>query len=458
MVPGTGDVTAPPVERIAAGDSERDQRHVAGSLHAHGLGPGDRIALVAGPSGTYLAAVLGALRRGVVPVLVNPALTGREERALLADAEPALVLRDDDLPGLLDGPEAELSPVPLARPMMYTSGTTGTPKGVWSGVLDEGDATALVQDEQAVWGFERGDVLLVLSPLHHSAPIRFATGTLLAGGEVVLATPFDAARVAGAIADERPTVAFATPAHLQRLFDLPQLPPLDSFRLLAHAGAPCSDTVKRRALEVFPRGSVWEFYGSTEGQFTACSSDDWLARPGTVGRARPGRELVVESAGDGEQGIVWCRVPAHARFEYWRDPVKTAAAWAGDAFTVRDVGRLDADGYLYLDGRRDDLIISGGVNVYPLEVERVILGHPGVRDAAVFGVADEQWGQRVCAAVVGEVDRGELDGFLRERLARYKHPKTIVRVDNIPVSAAGKVRRAELGGLLYDHRADGGDP
>ena len=115
---------------------------------------------------------------------------------------------------------------------------------------------------------------------------------------------------------------------------------------------------------------------------------------------------------------------------------------------MRDVGRLDADGYLYLDGRRDDLIISGGVNVYPLEVERVILEHPGVRDAAVFGVADEHWGQRVCAAVVGDVAADELDAFLRDRLARYKHPKTIVRVDDIPVSATGKVRRQDLAAQL----------
>ena len=248
--------------------------------------------------------------------------------------------------------------------------------------------------------------------------------------------------VTAAIEAERPTSMFCVPTHLQRLFahwDEVGVPDLSSFRLVAHAGAPCPDAVKRRLVELFPDGSTWEFYGSTEGQFTACRSEEWLDRPGTVGRARPGRTLEVD-----DDGTIWCAVPEHARFEYFGDPVKTAAAWRGDAFTVGDLGRLDDDGYLHLDGRREDLVISGGVNVYPLEVEQVLEQHPGVDDVAVYGVPDDDWGQRVCAAYVGDATPRELDAFVRERLAPPKRPKDWHRLDVLPRTLTGKVRRDDL--------------
>ncbi len=173
---------------------------------------------------------------------------------------------------------------------------------------------------------------------------------------------------------------FCVPTHLQRLFahwDAVGVPDLSSFRLVAHAGAPCPPSVKQRLVELFPAGTTWEFYGSTEGQFTACRSEEWREHPGTVGRARPGRTLSTD-----EDGRIWCAVPPHARFTYLGAPEQTAAAWRetpdGPAFTVGDVGRLDAEGYLHLDGRRTDLIISGGVNVYPLEVENALREVPGV--------------------------------------------------------------------------------
>lgn len=429
-----------PIERVTAAESERAQRRAAGALRARGLRRGDRVAVIASSApSTYVAVALGALRTGVVPVLLNPALLPSEQQVLLDDAEPSLVLRDADLASLLDGPEVELAPAPLARPMLYTSGTTGRPKGVWSGVLDEDDAAALLDEERELWGFTQSDVHVVASALYHSAPLRFAAGTLLAGGDVVFLGGFDAQRMKDAIATHRPTTTFVAPAHLQRLFGAGELPPLDSFRLVAHAGAPCPEPIKEEALRRFPEGSVWEFYGSTEGQFTACPPADWRSHPGTVGRARKNRTLAID-----DDGMIWCTVPRWARFTYWRDPEKTARAWRGDAFSVFDLGSLDADGFLYLDGRRDDLIITGGVNVYPLEVERALLAHPQVADAAVFPLDDERWGQMVCAAVVGDASDATLETWLAERLAPYKRPKRLVRVDAIPHTPTGKVRRSRL--------------
>lgn len=441
------------LERITAATSEAQQRRVAGALHARGFEPGDRLGVVADSSAAMLATILGSLRRGIIPVLLNPALLPAEQEVLLADADCRAVVRDHDLAALVsaDGPEADLAPHPLGRPMHYTSGTTGTPKGVWSGVLDDDDAAALVAEERDLWSFAADDVHLVCSPLHHSAPVRFAGGTLLAGGEVVLPGRFEASTFTRVIEDERPTTTFLVPAHLQRLFALDELADLTCFRLVAHAGSACPEPIKRAALAAFPAGSVWEFYGSTEGQLTACSPDDWSTHPGTVGRARPGRRLEVD-----EDGHVWCTVPRHARFEYWRDPQRTAQAWRGDAFTVGDLGRLDDEGFLYLDGRRDDLIITGGVNVYPAEVEAALHRLDGVHDVAVFGARDERWGQRVCAAVVGDLGPEQVIAGARSLLAAFKCPKQVVLVDEIPRAAMGKVRRSTLAADLgLEERSSG---
>ena len=387
-------------EVLTAADAEQRQRRIAGGLLAAGLTAGDRVALVGTSGAQMLCVVLGALRVGIVPVLTHAGLLAAERAELLDDAQPSLVLGDAESDALEAAAPAELAPWPLARPMHYTSGTTGRAKGVWSGVLDEHDAAALLDEEVRLWGFDASDVHLVCSPLYHSVAVRWAGATLMSGGTVVLQGPFDAARTAGAMATHRPTTTFMVPAHLQRLFALDELPSLHHLRLLAHAGSSCPDPLKRAAIEAVGAERLWEFYGSTEGQFSVASAVEWLERPGTVGRAREGRTLSVDP-----DGTVWCEVPSWGRFDYWRSPAHTASAWrpatqdpsAWGAFTVRDLGRLDDDGYLYLDGRRDDLVITGGVNVYPAEVERVLATAPGVDQVAVFGVDDERWGQRVCA-------------------------------------------------------------
>ena len=395
----------------------------------------------------YVSAVLGASRSGIVPVPLDPRLTPYERDAILREVEPALIVDDPaTLESLLDGESRELDDWPRCRPMHFTSGTTGRPKGVWSGLLTPDDAAALVEEERELWGFVPGDLDLVISPIYHSAPLRFATGTLLAGGSIAVLPRFDPHDFVEAVADLRPTSMFCVPAHLQRLFAWldEHAATLDasSFRLVAHAGAPCPEPVRRRAHEVFGADVVWEFYGSTEGQFTACRATEWIAHPGTVGRARPGRVVTAD-----EDGQLWCAVPDWARFTYWRAPDKTQAVWTdtphGAAFTVGDLGRVE-DGYVYLESRREDLIISGGVNVYPAEVEAALEDAEGLMDLAVFGRDDPEWGQRVCAAYVGAVDEDTLRALATERLTPPKRPKTYEKVASLPRTATGKIRRAEL--------------
>lgn len=428
-------------EIIRAGAAADEvQAKVAGSLRRLGFAEGDRIGLCVPSVASLLHVIMGALRSGVVPVVVSDQLVGRERDAIRGDAATRRWIEDlDELGDLLVGPTADIADVPLGRPMHYTSGTTGAPKGVWSGVLSEAAATAWWAEELAQWGFVPDDVHLVCSPLHHSAPIRFAVATLYAGGAVIVPGRFDAARVPALVGDHSPTTTFCTPAHLQRLDELGALGHLASLRLVAHAGSPCPEPLKRRAIDAIGADRLWEFYGATEGQFTACSAVEWLARPGTVGRARPGRHLHLD-----DDGQVWCEVPEWARWSYWNDPQRTAAAWRGDAFTVGDFGRLDADGYLYLAGRRNDLIISGGVNVYPVEVEHVLSSAPGVREIVVFGRLDDRWGQRVCAAVVGDVDLDQLRALADDQLAPHKRPKEVHVVDEIPRHGLAKVRRSTL--------------
>jgi long-chain acyl-CoA synthetase len=437
-------VVPPEVETLDPGPAEDAQQRVAGALEQRGIGPGERVVFCLSSSASLLLCVLGAARRGVVPVLLNATLLPAERDALVADAAPALVVTDSvGLDRLLSGPSRPLAPYPLVRPMHYTSGTTGRPKGVWSGVLDDSGARALFEDEADLWGFDSSDTHLVCSPLYHSVSVRLAAATLLRGGRVVMAR-FDAGVARGALQTLEPTTTFMAPTALRRLMEGPGGPaPLATLRLLVHAGSPCPAPLKRAALAQVGPGVLWEFYGSTEGQFTVCSPEEWLERPGTVGRARPGRRLEVDG-----NGTVWCHAPDFARFEYWRDPEATDRAWRGDAFTVGDMGRVDEDGYLFLDGRRDDLVITGGVNVYPVEVESALAEAPGVVEIAVFGITDDEWGERVCAAVVGAVDEDTLRRHAAQRLAPYKRPKAYFQVNELPRTPTGKLRRRDLPAAL----------
>jgi acyl-CoA synthetase (AMP-forming)/AMP-acid ligase II len=473
-VPSPTSPTSPTVEVLHASDAEVRQRRAAAALLARGCTEGDRVAFALGSSADLICAVLGAARVGLIPVLLNATLTPSERDDLADDAEPTVRIFDavelasltaDDAPDAAGAGAVELAPYPLTRPMHYTSGTTGRPKGVTTGLWDDATARAVFEDEAAVWHFDASDRHMVCSPMYHTVSIRFSTNTLLAGGSLVILSRFDAETALDTLRRHRPTTAFLVPTHLQRILQHPGLASderFDSLRLLAHAGAPCPESVKRATMARARPGVVWEFYGSTEAQYTVCPPEDWLEHPGTVGRARPGRRLAVAPVDDdpggdrptelvyegGREGAIWCDQPDFARFAYWRNPEATAQAWRGSACTVGDLGRLDNDGFLYLTGRRHDLIISGGVNVYPAEVENVLAAVDGIAEVAVFGLPDEQWGQRVCAAYVADGrHRGAAEGALRaaasDRLAPYKRPKSYFAATDLPHTATGKlIRRA----------------
>jgi acyl-CoA synthetase (AMP-forming)/AMP-acid ligase II len=477
--PGTSTSDAG-VELLHAPDAEVRQRRAAGALLAQGCRQGDRVVFALGSSADLICAVLGAARVGIIPVLLNATLTPAERDALADDAQPTVRIFDTASLAALtaDGAEAlaaDLAPVPLTRPMHYTSGTTGRPKGVTTGLWDEATAELVYEDEAAVWHFDASDLHMVCSPMYHTVAIRFSTTTLLAGGSLAILRRFDAGTALDTLRRLRPTTAFLVPTHLQRLLQHPGLSDderFDSLRLLAHAGAPCPESLKRATMARARPGVVWEFYGSTEAQYTVCPPDDWLEHPGTVGRARPGRRLSIAPLDDADlvdeveseagTGAIWCEQPAFARFSYWRDSEATAQAWRGSACTVGDLGRLDPDGFLYLTGRRHDLIITGGVNVYPAEVENVLSAVPGVQEVAVFGLPDEQWGQRVCVAYVADThaDPAGAEDALRAaasaRLAPYKRPKSYVATPDLPHTATGKLMRRAVPEHLGLSEAPGG--
>ena len=456
--------------QVTFAELDERQRRVAGFALGGDVEEGDPVAVLAGNRPEYLEVTIGLLRAGIVPVPINPLLTEPEIAYILEDSRATLLFTDRTVehPGLHrvvtfgdayercidEASAAELSDHARGRPMHYTSGTTGRSKGVYVEPVSDEVAAKLSSDFRSLWGLEPSDVHLVCSPFAHSAPHRFSMRTLEAGGTVALQQKFDAHETLAGIDLFGVTSTFMVPTHLERILALGSKTlrshDVSTMRLLAHAGAPIRPETKRAVIELFPEGSVWEFYGSTEGQATRISTPEWLRKPGSVGKANPGAEVLVldergRSLPPGEVGQVWVRDPSIERFVYWRAKAKTKAAWRDGAFTVGDLGYVDDDGYLFLTGRLHDTIITGGVNVYPQEVEAVLLQHPAVAEAVVYGVPDEEWGQEVRARVVAApnmpLDGERLRKWARERLAGYRCPRVVEVVEALEYTATGKVKR-----------------
>jgi acyl-CoA synthetase (AMP-forming)/AMP-acid ligase II len=430
--------------------------------------------------------ITGGLRRvSLVAVPVNYRLRGLEVAYLLNDSGARVVCADDDHVEVVDAarpdvkrelhyiatgtkkPNGWLSyrelmnaapdvapDVPgsggLGASMIYTSGTTGHPKGAWrpNGVNIEN-----VLQVVSIFGLNQSDVHLVCGPGYHSAVAFFAALHQVLGATDVIQPKFEADGALDLIEGHRVTTTFMAPTLLQRLVDAQERRPRDlsSLRALILGAAPCPNALKVRAQAVLGQ-VIWEFYGATEtGINTVLRPEDQLRKPGSCGTAVPGQEIrLVAPDGsevpDGEPGEFMVRNTWLA--EYYNRPDATGKSLHDGFFSVGDVAYRDAEGYYFICDRQIDMIISGGVNIYPAEVEAVLHAHPAVIDAAVIGVPDEQWGESVKAVV--QLRPGvaptadELIAFCHERLAGYKKPRTVDFVDELPRDAAGKLLKRKV--------------
>jgi long-chain acyl-CoA synthetase len=390
----------------------------------------------------------------VVAAALLPALSGVPE-------VPRLVVGDGYEEALAEAAEGEVDPADVIGDgwptvMAYTSGTTGRPKGVAIGADDFRRRAESVAAGGARWGLGPDDVHLAVGPLYHSGPSYWAQMHLALGATVVVMVRWDAEQALAIIERDRVTSTHMVPANFQRILALPEATrdryDLSSLKLVLHAAAPCPVPLKRAFMDFVGADKVWEYYGASEGGGTVISPADWLEHPGSVGKPFPGNEFVIlDDDGDllpvGEVGTVWVN-PAASSFEYHNDKAKTAASHREGFFTVGDAGYLDADGYLYLADRKSDMVITGGVNVYPREIEECLLGHDEIVDCAVLGLPDDEWGEVLYAlvqrAAASSLDADGVVAYVREHLADYKRPRIVEFVEELPRDPNGKVRKPKL--------------
>jgi long-chain acyl-CoA synthetase len=442
-----------------------------------GVGHGDRVAVMLGNRPEVFAAWAGASRLGALVVPVSYRFTVAEVAYILADSQTAAFVYEDDeigpeaLKGIdslraaanVDAPDWRQMPAhPPSREflgsptifMNYTSGTTGKPKGIARPLPVPAGEDMAPQPFTVLWGWQPDDVHLLCGPAYHTAPGNYALSHLHEGARVVVMPRFDADRCLELIETERVTTSHMVPANFVRILEVDWARyDRSSVRKILHAAAPCPIPVKRKIMDVFPPGTVWEYFGMSEGFVSSISPEEWLAKPGSVGIPMPGITVkILDEDGaelpPGEVGYIYVSALSGFRFEYHNAADKTAATWRGDFYTVGDLGSVDEDGFLFIADRRVDLVISGGVNIYPAELEGVLAEHPEVVDSAVFGLPDEKMGQRVHALVEvrpgTRVSEDELLAFLGERLAKFKLPRTVELVGELPREPSGKVLKRQL--------------
>jgi long-chain acyl-CoA synthetase len=484
------DVAAARPDAIAIDDLERrrtwaelvDRATRVGRLLLDGFGlqPGDHVTAVMGNRVELVELVYGALLSGIWLTPANWHLTADELGHVIDDSGARVVITDDTFAavtrqaagerpvlvagGDLDAQLATASDEPFALDepaggnMFYTSGTTGRPKGVKRSTKSTvGDQLGAIASSGRLLGLDGVGPHLVTGPLYHAAPLGFAVMDQGNGAPMVVQPRFDEAVTLSLIAEHVVRNTHLVPTMFVRLLRLPDdvrdgFDPT-SLRTVLHGAAPISVAVKQRMIEWWGPVLV-EYWGASEGGVvTLTDSADWLTRPGTVGRAIATHEVFAADPdgrrlAPGETGTLWCRnLLVDDVFSYHNDPAKTAEAFsAPGTYTLGDIGRVDEDGYVYLADRASNMIISGGVNIYPAEIEQVLIEHPAVADVAVFGIPDDEWGESVKAAVElvdghepSTALEAEILTMARAHLAGYKVPRSIDFADELPRQPSGKL-------------------
>lgn len=477
--------------RMTHGELGRWSDAVATLVRERGAEPGDRVLVGAPSSLEMVASYLGVLKAGCVALLANPALTGPELGHLVADAEPSLGLVSEPVgaalgdmagrgsrvgtDGLPPGGEALLcvalgnprraaSPpgVPRAAVLAYTSGSTGRPKGA---LLSHANLLATGRSVMSAWRWGPSDVTVHCLPLFHLHGLSSLHAVLLGGGRAVIQGRLDPDELAATVGADRATIFLGVPAVHRRLVEAaPPRSGFGSLRLLVSGSAPLPPTLAAELEELTGQVPL-ERYGTTESGLDVSNPYDGERRQGSVGLPLPGVEMIVaDDSGaelpDGTDGEVLIRGP-QVFGGYWGAAADGETFAAGGWWRTGDIGRVDvADGYLSITGRAKELIITGGLNVYPREVESAIERHAAILAVAVAGVPSRRWGEEVTAFVVFRpgmsAEVGELAALCRERLAPYKRPKRIVIVEELPVNALGKVKRDVLSASVSGSEGDGG--
>ena len=468
----------------------------ATALDRLGVREGDAIALLIRNDSCYFEVLHAAALLGAYVVPLNWHSTADEIVYILSDCTPrALIGHADligrisravpaDLPTLLidsliaDDPSSTASPplhakswpafrdeapgwmLPARAPrgtMIYTSGTTGHPKGVRRAPMTPEQIRKNVALLREIYGIENGMRAFVCGPLYHASPGAFARQAFQHADLTVLQQSFDPEDLLRVIADHQITHLTMVPTMFVRLLRLSEAVrhsyDLSSVRWVTHTGAACPPDVKRRMIEWWGP-VIHETYGATEtGPAVGCDTEEWLAHPGTVGRPMAGTEIrIYDENGDevapGGIGEIYLRTEAYSDFTYHGRADQRAQIDRGGLVTCGDVGYLDAENFLYICDRKRDMVISGGVNIYPAEIESVLVNCPGVRDCSVFGVPDEEFGESLIAAIEAEPDAkpatAYVMAFLEQRLARFKVPKRFVFHDALPREASGKIFKRKL--------------